>query len=343
MGDIPNENLKLRDLTLPSSHDAGVSEAVHDWKGFPVGKTRYVCQDVDIAGQLACGSRFFDVRFDVHNSAAQTVHETAGVGGWGETADSIFEAIDAHLHANRGEIVIVRVSHTSASAAREVVRSQVRKLRTAYTYKSAVKKNLSKEAIKDLRGKAIIAYAGDAIETPDWTAGQVRFGKASKASREGIVTCGEYPNSSDMKIIRYKAIKRLNEHRQVGGATCCDSETDDHLFMLYWQMTGGNISENTKAGGNPPTLANEAFNASHGTHYNLSHLLCLLEGGYVGKVVHEHTFTDSVQTVPGIDDDRYKWAPNIINLDFVNNEVCNAVIEFNERKLKAAGLWNAGG
>lgn len=343
MANIPNNDLQLKDITMPGSHDAGVSRVHNANKlaGWVVGASGYVCQEYDIAGQLNAGSRFFDVRFSMKDNVPTTVHETAGSGGWGESAQSIFAAIKAHLDANSQEFVIVRVSHTDATTAAAVYRAQAQHLgKRAFKCHPITKLALAQ--IRRMRGKAIVAYASDAIETPNPLEGQVRFGKADKEGRHGIVTCGEFANSNDIALINYKQLKRTNEHRGLNNATCNGHSQDDHLFMIYWQMTGGDVRTNTTRGGNPPdNLAN--LNTGRGTHYNLAFLMRWLEGNVAGSATHTHLINDSTQAYPTPDVNRCAWAPNVVNLDFVNAEVCAKIIEFNEQKLRAAGKWNVVG
>lgn len=338
MSYIPNNNLHLREIVMPGSHDAGVSEVHNDWKRVKVPSSWYICQSQDIAGQLNSGARFFDLRFEMKGGTPTTVHETAGVGGWGEDADSIFNSIDNFLQANTREFVIVRVSHTDGTAGRAVSTSQRNMMHHSRYYTAGAQNNLSRYPIRAFRGKAIVAYGSDAIANPDPSIGQIRFGKASNAGRGGIVTCGEFPNSNDMDLIRYKSIKRTNEHRN---HNCNNHSHDNHLFMLYWQMTGGDVKTHTTAGGNSPDwhLAN-AFRANYGTHYNLRYLLRALAGSIGGNVRHAHTLrADSVQAMPGHDNNRINWVPNVINLDFINDEVCASIALFNEATIRLANRW----
>lgn len=348
MANIANDDIRLRQITMPGSHDAGVSLVHNSNKlaGWVVGSGGYICQRFDIAGQLNAGARFFDIRFDMKNGVATTVHETAGSGGWGESADSIFQAINAHLIANNREFIIVRVSHTNARTGAAVFARQQARLAVARTYTAGVQNNLANMQIRAFRGKAIIAYASDAIANPNPNVGQIRFGKASNAGRGGIVTCGEYPNSSDMNLIRYKSVKRINEHR-LFQCSAHGGGHRNHLFQLYWQMTGGNVQANTEAGVTAlvPIPAypgpTPAFRADCGTHYNLTYLIrCILSGGAGGtNVTHSHFGRrDSVQQIPAADLNRCEWVPNIINMDFVNDDVCDRIITFNRACLAAAGL-----
>jgi hypothetical protein len=55
--------LRLCNITMPASHDAGVSTAAYDSKGLNLDPNLAIAQGANIAGQLIHGSRFFDLRF----------------------------------------------------------------------------------------------------------------------------------------------------------------------------------------------------------------------------------------------------------------------------------------
>ena len=340
-----HEQTRVRHMTVPGSHDAGVSKTFNAAKGLfssAMNAGRYICQDVDIAGQLAAGARFFDIRFGIRNDVATTEHQTAGFGGWGEDATSIFQSIDAFLAANTKEFVMLRISHTNEAAGLKVFQAQQAKLNTARTFRPTTQVNIANTRIGELRGKAVVAYAKDAIKEPDSTKGQIRFGKTSKDSRGGLVTCGTYPNSNDMALIDYKSAKRTVEHKALGCNHGTGTTSSDHLFMLYWQMTGGNVETNTKKGAAQTASAEQArtCDATKGTHYNLRYLLeSFLVGELSGQsVTHSHITGNSVQPYPPRDNNRFKWVPNIINLDFLNEDLCMQIAEFTFRNLRDGNI-----
>ena len=110
-------NLTLADITIPASHDAGVSE-VHNLRYTgrigPEGDT--IAQYYDITGQLEAGSRFFDLRIASHSGVLKTFHGGNMAGRWGQRADTVFGQVDDFLEDHDGEIVILRVSHTKEAA-----------------------------------------------------------------------------------------------------------------------------------------------------------------------------------------------------------------------------------
>src|SRR5262249_25647567 len=147
-----------------------------------------------------------------------TVHDRLKQGGYGEPVDSIFQSIRDFLKAYPSEIVIVRVSHTKADVAEKVYALQA-KIADKYYYTDHHAGILANEKLEKLRGKVIVAYDEEAIENPNPSRGQIRFGKAKNIRRDGIVTCGEYPNSADMSFIHYDVVSRVKAHHAF---QCCD-------------------------------------------------------------------------------------------------------------------------
>jgi hypothetical protein len=156
----------------------------------------------------------------------------------------------------------------------------------------------------------------------DQVNGYTRFAKAGP-NVTGITTCGAYADSDKIAVVNNAALTHCNNHRNVCRAPAPPAGLSDHLFMVYWQLTGGDIQQNTMAaplgGGKPNATAG-------GTHFNLPFLLNWLRG------VH------ATQCYPPPEKYRAFWAPNLINLDFINDTVCDQIIAFNTATLTAAGL-----
>lgn len=102
----------LRHICLPGSHDAGMSTLSHSTiLAIP---QNTLTQWIDIAGQLAAGIRYFDVRPVI--SAGQFVaghYSKIGdnwVGGNGQDIESMIDQINTFLSTNQ-ELVILDLSH----------------------------------------------------------------------------------------------------------------------------------------------------------------------------------------------------------------------------------------
>jgi hypothetical protein len=112
---------KLTDITIPGSHDAGVNAV--DYSLGNCNRLASSCnttaQDTDIKGQLALGSRYFDVRpaiLDVDDwSSWQTGHYDTSLlmGCRGEKISDIFSDVNAFFAdpAHAKELAILDISH----------------------------------------------------------------------------------------------------------------------------------------------------------------------------------------------------------------------------------------
>jgi hypothetical protein len=56
------------------------------------------------------------------------------------------------------------------------------------------------------------------------------------------------------------------------------------------------------------------------------------------SVTHSHITGNSVQPYPPRDNNRFKWVPNIINLDFLNEDLCMQIAEFTFRNLRDGNI-----
>src|SRR5262249_37166992 len=82
------------------------------------------------------------------------------------------------------------------------------------------------------------------------------------------------------------------------------------------------------------------FRSDYGTHWNLARLLHAFAGRVAGNVTNSHFGrADGVQPNPPMDHLSYTWVPNIINLDFIDDDVCDNIIRFNEWTLRAGHVW----
>lgn len=102
----------LRQLCMPASHDAGMSQMNGNTVASNDADT--LTQDTDIAGQLAAGFRYFDIRPVIHDGAFYTGHYSEILGSWqggnGQSIASIITELNAFLSSHR-ELVILDLSH----------------------------------------------------------------------------------------------------------------------------------------------------------------------------------------------------------------------------------------
>ncbi|KAH7106736.1 PLC-like phosphodiesterase [Auriculariales sp. MPI-PUGE-AT-0066] len=114
MGDIGG--LTIRQLSVPGSHDAGMSRITG---GTAFGRDcNSLTQTANIAGQLAAGSRYFDVRPVITGGLFSTGHYTGDAsvldtfqGANGQPISEIISQVNAFTASNK-ELVVINLSHS---------------------------------------------------------------------------------------------------------------------------------------------------------------------------------------------------------------------------------------
>jgi hypothetical protein len=105
-------DLTLRQICIPGSHDAGMSEWVRGTSGSTHCNT--LTQTDAIFGQLRSGARYFDIRPTITAKEYRTGHYSPIVGFWqganGQSIQSIIEDVKAYT-ANNKELIILKLSH----------------------------------------------------------------------------------------------------------------------------------------------------------------------------------------------------------------------------------------
>jgi hypothetical protein len=105
----------LREITMPLSHDAGMSE-IRDPLQFS-GVQHNVCTQTGTVGQqLIYGARWFDIRPFKRNGSWFTGHfsQTLGniyAGGTGRSIDNIIRDINTFTSQNPGELIVLELTH----------------------------------------------------------------------------------------------------------------------------------------------------------------------------------------------------------------------------------------
>jgi hypothetical protein len=247
MNFIP-DGTQFRNLTLPGSHDAGI---------FLRGNSaRVKCQDRDLMQQCYAGSRFFDLRaykkgfrgghmrFGHFFEPIGPMRGRAIAGSFGGSIDVELGNIRLFLEAEPSETVILRFSHIAHSAP-VVAAAQAQLGNRLYRGNIANLATTQLGAVGDpnsLRGKAVACFDTKEFNTNSLM-GIVPFQKYKDdgVGRNGLVTCGEYANKSDMNKVVNNQLDHFLAHQ-------AHSRHDDHLLVVYWQQTGGNIEANTRGG-----------------------------------------------------------------------------------------------
>lgn len=319
MGALPN-NLTLKEITMPGSHDAGVYRESISKVGLGVlaPKSSIACQDRSILEQCEAGSRFFDVRLKASKTSIRAHHTTAGQGGVGESWDSTLEGISYFLDAHPSEFVILRLTKPAGGAKDEITQKLVQSsLRAQRLYTSPGFVNFADSTLQSLRGKAICVFDPSSFKALHPSLGMHPFYRYEDGANIGVITCGKYSKSSKIKKVIDGQVAKLDDHANHAGS---------HLFVLYWTQTGGNVEEHTKE--SKQDKERQKGRISGGSHHNIDYLKFLIASG---KDLHTGEAKFAVTDLHG----RRNVMPNVIMYDFVNVTTSKEIVSLNEPGLRA--------
>jgi hypothetical protein len=338
------QNILLRHMILPGSHDAGLADESYQGLGlFGSGKARTVTQSVGVGEQAVRGSRFFDVRIISSGGQLKAYHspkDTRAVGGVGQSFETILDELQGFVRSNPSEFVIIRLAHIKDSAA--VFESLLAwmdkpavygKKNGDFVYKGTG--NLANKFVSELAGRIVLVVEGSKLKpakfpgrvaVPGQTDGfhtlyQNKKGKPLPDVTNGLCMCGEFASSTDLSKIVAKQTSNYSLHDQ--HRTHADNKV--HLYCLYWTSTGGNIEQNTRQMATNFKLV-RGMVAKH-TSGTVQH--CLDHGI---PLVNTKAWSGAIGTE---DRARGKYAvysvslPNIILYDFVNSDTSAEIIGLN--------------
>jgi hypothetical protein len=113
------ENLTLKDIVIPGSHDAGMS-ALNGTGGKQAGSINNcntLTQKLNIGKQLNAGIRMFDLRVGSFKNQIYTKHSSSDCmaeamgGGYGERFADILDSVKTFLDVHKKEFIILTFSH----------------------------------------------------------------------------------------------------------------------------------------------------------------------------------------------------------------------------------------
>jgi hypothetical protein len=321
----------LSDITLPASHDAGVSK--QHYKRFKsqklTEKGNIIAQHYDIENQLYCGSRYLDLRFDREYGKLKTFHGDTPIagGGWGQSAKRIFGEVSQFLSDNPSEFVILRISHTAKSA--KIGEKIIKEIPKNLRYSASPTECLAQTKLHALKGKAVAVLDSSSLKTCIPAQGLCRYWKYEDEPTKtvGLGMCGKYAGVlAGRRKVTTVTIEACNRH-----VAHAKTIPRTHLFMAYWQRAF-HIEGKTVIGKHQYNKNLKNLDLKKGMHYNLPFLLNI-HRGHVSQV----TLPGDKPEDPGETlrssitlGNMSRFRPNIINLDFIDIDVCNLIIEFND-------------
>lgn len=163
------EDMTLKDIVIPGSHDAGMSilNGVGGQKSGTINECNTLTQSMNIENQLKQGLRMFDLRVGVLNNKIYLKHSSSDCmadaigGGYGEKLIDVLNATKSFVEANNSEFIIFTFSHFCPKELpiEDLAKFLVEGLGESNIV-NAVDKNLATLKLKDLKGKILLLFEG---------------------------------------------------------------------------------------------------------------------------------------------------------------------------------------
>jgi hypothetical protein len=231
-----DDAVRLDNLVMPGSHDAGMSELHHCAP--PDGVQRYTqTQSGSIGQQLKDGSRYFDIRVDYDHGELVTYHRKEKAGsGWGcsgQSLHTIFEQVRTFLKVHPTETAIFKFSHIrdahghDANKTRERINEFLNDYNALiYTFGTSTI-NLAKIHLGDVRGKMVLVFNYD--DYNNTSTGRFRYRDGGTVEPDANITVfDDYTKTANLNTMAVDQITKLGEHGGLG---------NDRFFLLSWTLT----------------------------------------------------------------------------------------------------------
>lgn len=234
-------DLRLNQITMPASHDAGMYTTCGCTFGTSPEWAR--TQSYDIKGQLIAGSRYFDLRVyhDGNDFCIGHFSHISGLGNNGcygpKLSDVLNQVLDFMQHrAGNKESVILAFTHTMSDSPRsypkdkvaEYVVSQVKQVFGSYLYTSKnLGANLANTLLSELAGKVVTVFGDEFNRYYDVNSGIFPCRDSSTAGY-GLRVYDNYSSTDSFDTMCNDQINKLQNN---GGYN------NDYLFLLSWTLT----------------------------------------------------------------------------------------------------------
>ncbi|MBD0254880.1 MAG: hypothetical protein ICV83_04100 [Cytophagales bacterium] len=242
-----NDPVRLDQIMMPGSHDAGMSVLSHCAPPFGAGGYTQT-QSGSIGQQLAAGSRYFDIRVDYDHEALVTYHRTGAWGCNGEALKDVLDQTQAFLSAHPGETAILKFSHIRDYGDHDPadIKQRINAFLGAYNaviYQNpSAAVNLAGVTLGSARGKMILVF--DYPEYVNPATGRFRYLDGSTVQPGANLTVYDaYSNTSDYNTMKADQLQKWQQHGGLG---------QGYFFLLSWTLTA------SPPGSTIETLAAEA-------------------------------------------------------------------------------------
>jgi hypothetical protein len=354
----PYQNKQLNQVVIPGSHDAGVFRS--NLGDLP---HNVQTQELDIANQAHAGVRWFDLRIATrkktqaergqspgqyeqrayhldgllvrdnkaaHRGGPVKSHQNVGLlGGWGDTLERMLGQAKAFVEGHPQEFLILKISKSYNLP--DVIKTCVDVLGKTHYKPAGNSTNLNTQTVGSLGGKVITLFSeGDLKGVKVISGDPAAFSRLTSTYRgcltyrelfdakrkttkpylrdyDGLQYFGKFSSTADIGTNTSAQTNNITT-----GAMACDK---DAMGMMYWTTTGlrDNIRTRNDLMWQPGTVRalKELWNNG----------LKLALHAQMGR---EKTYGDAIRN-------RYKsFMPNIVMMDFADDEKCKIVRELND-------------
>lgn len=225
----------LRDIMMPGSHDAGMSELYHCAP--PVGSAPLTkTQGVSVGNQLAAGSRYFDIRVDYDYDTLVTYHRSGQWGCNGQDLSVILDETRQFLQTHQDEFAILKFSHIRNDSGHDAQDTKRRIDEALAAYQEIIftgnNVNLTQATVGQLRGKMLLVFDYDDHISP--ANGRFRYHDRDDSDATlNISVYDVYSNTDDYEKMKADQLSKWLQYAH---------QDAEYLFLLSWTLTAGGIT-----------------------------------------------------------------------------------------------------
>ncbi|WP_440994358.1 phosphatidylinositol-specific phospholipase C domain-containing protein [Cysteiniphilum litorale] len=165
---IKTPAIKLNQIIMPGSHDAGMSESI-DCDGLAWFKPSMAKTQSDtIEKQMQLGTRYFDLRVKYNQGSPYFAHFGDHGGCYGEKLDAVLDAVNMFLAQYSGETIFLnlRVDLETSQSNKKAIVQEVKSRLSQHLFKQKNNNSIAELPLSQLRG-SVIVMVNENYDNPD--------------------------------------------------------------------------------------------------------------------------------------------------------------------------------